>query len=283
MQTNKKIALFCDVDNVAITFRDFEHMLFQIKQSGQVCYAKIYGINERKNKDFLTLCSEQGYEIAPTMRIKKRNQKVFDQRILIDCMETVLQNSNIDAVALICAPNDMVWLYRKLKAYAVTIFAINNCDEQSNSLIDNVLCLMGNGEVSASEEYTDTKHEIYYDEDIIDNNEDFSEVAAAQTLDDKEDEQTLVFLDNADTDHAIMEDIDSITDAIDQELMVKIHHLSAEKEVENSEDHYNSVNNDDYILLSKIDAVCGENKDTSDEEENEKLLSEIQRLLNEYN
>ncbi|MEG1706920.1 MAG: hypothetical protein RR291_05450, partial [Clostridia bacterium] len=73
------------------------------------------------------------------MRVKKRGVKVFDNRIAIDVVSCVLENPNIDAVAVICAPSDMVYLYRKLKAIGVAVIALDNADEYTMALVSEIV------------------------------------------------------------------------------------------------------------------------------------------------
>jgi len=139
MPDKKQIAFYIDVDNCDITYDSFIHANLALQEKGEIIVAKVYGVSERKNKDIFDEIARRGYEVAPPMRIKKRGQKTFDNRIIIDVMEDVLQNTNIEAVAIIAPPADMVYLYRRLQSYNIAIYALDNNDEESSRLVDDFL------------------------------------------------------------------------------------------------------------------------------------------------
>lgn len=139
MPDKKQIALYIDVDNCDITYDGFIHAIMALQEKGEIIIAKVYGVSERKNKDIFDEIARRGYEVAPPMRIKKRGQKILDNRIIIDIMEDVLQNTNIEAVAVIVPPADMVYLYRRLQSYNIAVYAVDNNDEESSRLVDEFL------------------------------------------------------------------------------------------------------------------------------------------------
>lgn len=139
MLTNKKIALFMDVDNVAIDKEEYQSALYQLGEMGEVLYGKIYGITDRKNKEISNSVLSKGYEVSPPLRVKKRGSKVFDYRIIVDIMEKVLQNNTVDTVALFAAPTDLTWLYAKLRAYGINIIALDNNDEENSALVHQLI------------------------------------------------------------------------------------------------------------------------------------------------
>lgn len=139
MPDKKQIAFYIDVDNCDITYDSFIHANLALQEKGEIIVAKVYGVSERRNKDIFDEIARRGYEVAPPMRIKKRGQKTLDNRIIIDVMEDVLQNTNIEAVAIIAPPADMVYLYRRLQSYNIAIYALDNNDEESSRLVDEFL------------------------------------------------------------------------------------------------------------------------------------------------
>lgn len=141
MLLNKKIAAFIDVDNCALEYSHYNNVITQLNSFGEIVVGKLYGVSDRKHKEIIAHANAQGYEIALPMRVKKRNAKVFDNRIIVDVIETVLTNDKIDAVAVICAPADLVYFYRDLKKFGVKIIACDNVDEDNTALIDEVVDL----------------------------------------------------------------------------------------------------------------------------------------------
>ena len=87
------IALFADADNCGLEYSHFDNTLFQLNEMGNVVYGKIYGVSDRKHKEIINDINKFGFDMAPVMRVKKRGSKVFDNRILIDVMDEVLQTA----------------------------------------------------------------------------------------------------------------------------------------------------------------------------------------------
>lgn len=141
MLQNKTIAVFIDVDNCALSYDNYKNALEQVAEIGKIVSCKLYGVSDRRHKDIISDANDNGYDIALTMRVKKRNSRVFDNRVLVDVVEKVVSNSQVDAVALVVAPADMVYLYRFLKKREVAVIALDNTDEDSVKLVDEVLDL----------------------------------------------------------------------------------------------------------------------------------------------
>lgn len=139
MLRDRKIAVFIDVDNCPLQFINYETALNEIAQMGEIVCAKVYGINERKHKEILAHATNLGFDTLLGMRVKKRGAKIFDNRITADVLEAVFTMPSIDAVAIIAAPSDMVYLYRMLHKYDVAVIAYDNGDEFSSNLIDEKL------------------------------------------------------------------------------------------------------------------------------------------------
>ena len=120
-------------------YSHFDNTLFQLNEMGNVVYGKIYGVSDRKHKEIINDINKFGFDMAPVMRVKKRGSKVFDNRILIDVMDEVLSNGNIDAVCIVAARADMVPLYSRLHKLGVKIVALDNVDDESLAFVDEVL------------------------------------------------------------------------------------------------------------------------------------------------
>lgn len=114
----RKIAMFVDVDNLGLSGRQFKEIFDDVNSAGKIVYGKIYGVIDRKHKEIIDLIVNRGYDMAPPMRVKKRGSKVFDNRILIDVMETVVANEKIDTIAVACAPADLVPLFSNSESTA---------------------------------------------------------------------------------------------------------------------------------------------------------------------
>lgn len=141
MLQDRKIAVFIDVDNCPLQFVNYENALNEISKMGEIVCAKIYGVNERKNKEIVEHATNCGYDTLLGMRVKKRGAKVYDNRITADVLESVFTMPNIDAVAIVAAPSDMVYLFRMLHKYDIAVIAYDNGDEFTSNLIDEKLDL----------------------------------------------------------------------------------------------------------------------------------------------
>lgn len=138
MQGNKKIALYADVTGADLTYDNFIHGIANLEQTGEIFCAKIYNASERRHKEILREVAARGYDVAPPQRGKKA-PKAFDNRITVDIMEDVLQNTNLDAVAVIAPPADLVYLFRRLRSYNIFIMTLDNGDEETSALVDEFL------------------------------------------------------------------------------------------------------------------------------------------------
>ncbi len=141
MPKYENILAFIDVDNCAITEESYDNIMHQLSSMGEITTAKIYGVNQKKHRAIIEHASDNGYEVAMPMRIKKRGAKVLDTRILVDVVTALHTVPNMDAVAVVCAPSDMVHLYRELKKYDIAVLALDNGDDATNALIDEPLDL----------------------------------------------------------------------------------------------------------------------------------------------
>ncbi len=141
MQKYNNILAFIDVDNCAMTEESYDNIIKQLTELGDITTAKIYGVNQKKHRVILEHASDNGFDVAMPMRVKKRGAKVLDNRILVDVMTSLYSVASVDAVAVVCAACDMVPLYRELKKFDIAVLALDNSDDATNALIDDVLDL----------------------------------------------------------------------------------------------------------------------------------------------
>lgn len=136
----KRIAMFVDVDNCALEYIHYENVLSQVKAEGDILYGKLYGVSDKKHKEIIADAEVNGFETCHAMRIKKRGAKVYDNRITLDVVNTVF-TTEVDAVAIVCAPADMVYLYSFLRKNGIEILACDSGDEPSMGFVDTVIDL----------------------------------------------------------------------------------------------------------------------------------------------
>jgi hypothetical protein len=139
MLKGKNVALFIDVDNCSLDFNHFENAVNYIKEANNLIYGKVYGVSDKKNKEIIESVAKLGFDTACPMRKTKRGAKMFDSRIVVDVMDTILSLGHIDAVCVIAAPADMVYFYSKLRAYGISIMATDNVDDDSLAFVDDII------------------------------------------------------------------------------------------------------------------------------------------------
>lgn len=141
MLRDRKIAVFIDVDNSALDCDSYEKVMEQICEMGEIVCGTIYGASERKHKKVIEQGLGKGYAIQQPMRNRRRVRKVFDDRIFVDVATLVACNKEVDAVAVVSAPADLVYLFAYLRRLGLQVIAGDNLDEQSAALANAVVVL----------------------------------------------------------------------------------------------------------------------------------------------
>ena len=139
MLRDRNIAFYIDVDNVGLNNEQYADIIDQISAMGSIMSGKIYGAGERKHKEIYESAQACGYVLASTMRVKRRGRKDFDARIFVDVVDGISRAPGIDTVCIVAQPTDLVYLYSYIHSRGLKIVALNNGDEASNALIDEVL------------------------------------------------------------------------------------------------------------------------------------------------
>lgn len=139
MLKGKNVALFIDVDNCSLNFSHFDNAVNYIKESNNLIYGKAYGVSDKKNKEIIEATTKLGFDTACPLIKAKRSTKLLDNRIIIDVLDTVLSLNHIDTVCIIAAPADMVYFYSKLRAYDISIMALDNVDDDSLAFVDDII------------------------------------------------------------------------------------------------------------------------------------------------
>ena len=140
MLRNKRIAAFIDVNNAALEMTNYENVLSQLEEMGEIVCAYVYGANERKHKKIIEHAMDNGFQLQYP-RGPRRAKKVFDSRIWWDVATLTTQNRNVDAVAVVSGPADMTYMYGTLRRLGIAVIASDNGDENSMALVDAVLDL----------------------------------------------------------------------------------------------------------------------------------------------
>ena len=141
MLRNRNIAFFIDVDNVGLSSENYDNILAQLDGMGTILMGKIYGAKERKHKDIYQSAEVKGYKVERPMRIKRRGRKDFDSRIFIDVVDAVCKAPAIDAVCVITASCDLVYLYSYLHGKGIKFISSKENEAASAEMVDEIVDL----------------------------------------------------------------------------------------------------------------------------------------------
>lgn len=141
MLRNRSIAFFIDVDNVDLTSENFDSIVAQLEGMGQIYSGKVYGAKERKHKAIYDQAEVKGYKVERPMRMKRRGRKDFDSRIFVDVVDAVCRASSIDAVCVITASCDLVYLYSYLHGKGIKVISSDENEQASSALVDEYVDL----------------------------------------------------------------------------------------------------------------------------------------------
>ena len=140
MNNQNRIALFVDIDNMPLGKQHIDRIISRLEESGEIAYAKFYGVTDRRHRDIICDIAARGFEMAPPVTPKKRGStKVFDNRILVDLCELVFTNTSVSSVAIVANPTNLVHLFARLKREDVGIYACDNLDDDSLAFVDEIL------------------------------------------------------------------------------------------------------------------------------------------------
>lgn len=141
MLRDRKIAVFIDVDNAVLDNERYAQLMNQIRTMGEVVCASVYNASERKHKAVIEDARQHGYSILLSATGRRRARKSFDTRIFVDVATLVTRNTEVDTIAIISAPTDLVYLFSYLRRLGMQIIAGNDLEEQSAALVSEKLDL----------------------------------------------------------------------------------------------------------------------------------------------
>ena len=138
----KHIALLVDVDNVDVSFDNFNEIIAKMKERGNLDYIKLYGFNERKHTSWDELLTYNGIETCSRMRFRKRNKSQIDQRLVVDAMTICYTKPSINEMCIIAGKGDMVPLLTRLRLEGVSVVDVMNFDFGMNGHMFNERLLL---------------------------------------------------------------------------------------------------------------------------------------------
>lgn len=119
--TFRKFVLLADVDNTAITAEELKKIIDKVEALGEICYIKLYGLNDKKTREFAEIIEGKCCDTAPVMRFKGKSRKSFlDTRIIVDAMK-IAPSGVADSYAIIGGQGDFGYMLSALKAAGMYI------------------------------------------------------------------------------------------------------------------------------------------------------------------
>ena len=297
MNNQNRIALFVDIDNMPLGKQHIDRIISQLEESGEIAYAKFYGVTDRRHRDIICDIAARGFEMAPPVNPKKRGStKVFDNRILVDLCELVFTNTSVSSVAIVANPTNLVHLFARLKREDVGIYACDNLDDDSLAFVDEILrfgyddpntaakkrAAEGERENAGAFKIVTRRDEVPSPEDADDG--EGEEETAAETATDAEDE-------TAETESAPAEETEEYEEAAGEEPAAEAEQPpeeaadetpSEEPQAEEPSEEKADGEDADLGILKEIQRMKDETPSDDDKEDAE-LIEKIKKLLDEFN
>lgn len=297
MNNQNRIALFVDIDNMPLGKQHIDRIISQLEESGEIAYAKFYGVTDRRHRDIICDIAARGFEMAPPVNPKKRGStKVFDNRILVDLCELVFTNTSVSSVAIVANPTNLVHLFARLKREDVGIYACDNLDDDSLAFVDEILrfgyddpntaakkrAAEGERENAGAFKIVTRRDEAPLTEDADDG--EGEEETAVETATDAEDE-------TAETESAPEEETEEYEEAAGEEPAAEAEQPpeetadetpSEEPQAEEPSEEKADGEDADLGILKEIQRMKDETPSDDDKEDAE-LIEKIKKLLDEFN
>ena len=297
MNNQNRIALFVDIDNMPLGKQHIDRIISQLEESGEIAYAKFYGVTDRRHRDIICDIAARGFEMAPPVNPKKRGStKVFDNRILVDLCELVFTNTSVSSVAIVANPTNLVHLFARLKREDVGIYACDNLDDDSLAFVDEILrfgyddpntaakkrAAEGERENAGAFKIVTRRDEVPSPEDADEG--EGEEETAAETATDAEDE-------TAETESAPEEETEEYEEAVGEEPAAEAEQPpeeaadetpSEEPQAEQPSEKKADGEDADLGILKEIQRMKDETPSDDDKEDAE-LIEKIKKLLDEFN
>ncbi len=143
MNDERKIALLCDLENVALGVRDSDIKKFDINlilarilEKGKVIVKKAYADWERYS-EFKRACHEAGIELIDIPQKRYSGKNSADIKMAVDAMEICYAKDHLDTFVLLSGDSDFTPLVTKLKENNKQVIGIGVKNSSAKLLIDN--------------------------------------------------------------------------------------------------------------------------------------------------
>jgi len=144
--TNATMAVFLDLENIALGARDAHYPSFDIQKvlerlllKGHIVVKKAYCDFERY-KEFKRDLHEAAFELIEIPHVRQSGKNSADIRMVVDALDLCYTKSHVDTFVIISGDSDFSPLVSKLRENAKTVIGVgvksstsdlflNNCDE----------------------------------------------------------------------------------------------------------------------------------------------------------
>lgn len=142
-EEERKIALFCDLENVALGVRDSESKKFDINlvlerlvEKGKIIVKRAYADWERYS-EFKIPFHEAAIELIDIPQRRYTGKNSADIKMVVDAMDLSYSKEHLDTFVLLSGDSDFSPLVSKLKENNKYVIGIGVKNSSSNLLIDN--------------------------------------------------------------------------------------------------------------------------------------------------
>jgi len=143
MGTEPRIAMFCDLENVALGVRDSDIKKFDINlvlerlvEKGKIIVKKAYADWERYG-DFKRTFHEAGIELIDIPQKRYSGKNSADIKMAVDAMEESYAKDHLNTFVILSGDSDFSPLVSKLKENNKYVIGVGVKNSSSNLLIDN--------------------------------------------------------------------------------------------------------------------------------------------------
>jgi uncharacterized protein (TIGR00288 family) len=141
--TNATMAVFLDLENIALGARDAHYPAFDIRKvlerlllKGQIVVKKAYCDFDRY-KDFKRSLHEAAFELIEIPHLRQSGKNSADIRMVVDALDLCYTKGHVDTFVIISGDSDFSPLVSKLRENAKTVIGVGVKNSTSDLFISN--------------------------------------------------------------------------------------------------------------------------------------------------
>ncbi len=140
---NKRVAVFCDFENVALGVRDAKFEKFDVRKvlerlllKGSIVVKKAYCDWERY-KEFRAAMHEAAFELIEIPHVRQAGKNSADIRMVVDALDLCYTKSHVDTFVIISGDSDFSPLVSKLRENDKFVIGVGVKNSSSDLLVAN--------------------------------------------------------------------------------------------------------------------------------------------------